>query len=34
VSYPEDLRQLVDAELKRLTFPAPEATTGLQEAMR
>jgi geranylgeranyl diphosphate synthase type II len=34
VSYPEDLRQLVDAELERLRFPAPPATAGLEEAMR
>ncbi|MDX6608897.1 MAG: geranylgeranyl diphosphate synthase, type [Solirubrobacterales bacterium] len=34
MSYPEDLRRLVDAELERLTFPAPEPTVGLQEAMR
>jgi geranylgeranyl diphosphate synthase, type II len=34
VSYPEDLRQLVDVELERLAFPAPEPTVGLQEAMR
>jgi geranylgeranyl diphosphate synthase, type II len=34
VSYPEDLRGLVDAELERLRFPAPPATAGLEEAMR
>jgi geranylgeranyl diphosphate synthase, type II len=34
VSYPEDLRALVDAELERLRFPAPAATAGLEEAMR
>jgi geranylgeranyl diphosphate synthase type II len=34
VSYPEDLRALVDAELERLRFPAPPATAGLEEAMR
>ncbi|HEY0391903.1 MAG TPA: farnesyl diphosphate synthase [Solirubrobacterales bacterium] len=34
MSYPEDLRQLVDAELERLRFPAPPATAGLEEAMR
>jgi geranylgeranyl diphosphate synthase type II len=34
VSYPEELRELVDAELERLRFPAPEPTAGLQEAMR
>jgi geranylgeranyl diphosphate synthase type II len=34
VSYPEDLRSLVDAELERLRFPAPAATAGLEEAMR
>jgi geranylgeranyl diphosphate synthase type II len=34
VSYPEDLRTLVDAELERLRFPAPAATAGLEEAMR
>jgi len=34
VSYPEDLHALVDAELERLRFPAPEPTAGLQEAMR
>jgi len=34
VSYPEDLRALVDAELERLRFPAPVATAGLEEAMR
>jgi geranylgeranyl diphosphate synthase type II len=34
VSYPEDLRTLVDAELERLRFPAPAATVGLEEAMR
>jgi geranylgeranyl diphosphate synthase type II len=34
VSYPEDLRALVDAELEQLRFPAPAATAGLEEAMR
>jgi geranylgeranyl diphosphate synthase type II len=34
VSYPEDLRALVDAELERLRFPAPADTAGLEEAMR
>ncbi len=34
MSYPEDLRSLVDAELERLRFPAPAATAGLEEAMR
>jgi geranylgeranyl diphosphate synthase, type II len=34
VSYPDDLRALVDAELERLRFPAPAATAGLEEAMR
>jgi geranylgeranyl diphosphate synthase type II len=34
VSYPEDLRALVDAELERLRFPAPPETAGLEEAMR
>jgi geranylgeranyl diphosphate synthase type II len=34
VSYPEDLRTLVDAELERLRFAAQPATTGLEEAMR
>jgi geranylgeranyl diphosphate synthase type II len=34
VSYPEDLRQLVDAELERLRFSAQPATAGLEEAMR
>jgi len=34
VSYPEELRVLVDAELERLRFPAPAATAGLEEAMR
>jgi geranylgeranyl diphosphate synthase type II len=34
VSYPEDLRGLVDAELERLRFPATAATAGLEEAMR
>jgi geranylgeranyl diphosphate synthase type II len=34
VSYPEDLRALVDAELGRLRFPAPAPTAGLEEAMR
>jgi geranylgeranyl diphosphate synthase type II len=34
VSYPEDLRALVDAELERLSFAAHPATAGLEEAMR
>jgi geranylgeranyl diphosphate synthase, type II len=34
MSYPEDLRALVDAELERLRFPAPTPTAGLEEAMR
>jgi geranylgeranyl diphosphate synthase, type II len=34
VSYPEDLRALVDAELERLRFPAPPPTAGLEQAMR
>jgi len=34
VSYPEDLRELVDGELERLRFPAPAAAGGLEEAMR
>jgi geranylgeranyl diphosphate synthase, type II len=34
VSYPEDLRALVDEELERLRFPAPGPTAGLEEAMR
>jgi geranylgeranyl diphosphate synthase type II len=34
VSYPEDLRALVEAELERLGFAAPAAAAGLEEAMR
>ena len=34
MSYPEDLRTLVDAELERLSFAAHPATAGLEEAMR
>jgi geranylgeranyl diphosphate synthase, type II len=34
VSYPEDLRALVDDELERLRFAATPATAGLEEAMR
>jgi geranylgeranyl diphosphate synthase type II len=34
VSYPEDLRVLVDAELERLRFSAQPATADLEEAMR
>jgi geranylgeranyl diphosphate synthase, type II len=34
VSYPEDLRALVEAELKRLRFSVHPATAGLEEAMR
>jgi geranylgeranyl diphosphate synthase type II len=34
VSYPEDLRALVEAELERLRFSAHPATAGLEEAMR
>jgi len=32
--YPEDLRELIDAELERLRFAAAPATAGLEEAMR
>ncbi len=34
MSYPEDLRALVDSELERLRFAAHPATAGLEEAMR
>jgi len=34
VSYPEDLRSLVDTELEQLRFPAPTIAGGLEEAMR
>jgi geranylgeranyl diphosphate synthase type II len=34
MSYPEDLRALVDAELERLRFSAQSPTAGLEEAMR
>jgi geranylgeranyl diphosphate synthase, type II len=34
MSYPEDLRALVDAELERLRFAPQPATAGLEEAMR
>jgi len=34
VSYPEDLRTLVDAELERLRFVEPGPASGLEEAMR
>jgi geranylgeranyl diphosphate synthase, type II len=34
VSYPEDLRALIELELERLRFSAPPATSGLEEAMR
>jgi geranylgeranyl diphosphate synthase, type II len=34
VSYPEDLRALVDAELERLRFSEEPATAGLEQAMR
>jgi geranylgeranyl diphosphate synthase type II len=34
VSYPEDLRTLVDAELEQLRFSALASTAGLEEAMR
>ncbi|HET8862610.1 MAG TPA: farnesyl diphosphate synthase [Solirubrobacterales bacterium] len=34
MSYPEDLRALVDAELERLRFSAQPPTSGLEEAMR
>jgi len=34
VSYPEDLRSLVDEALERLEFPAPSPADGLAEAMR
>ncbi|MFL5900832.1 MAG: polyprenyl synthetase family protein [Solirubrobacterales bacterium] len=33
MSYPEDLRSLIDAELERLRFPAPAMAAGLEEAM-
>jgi geranylgeranyl diphosphate synthase type II len=33
-SYPEDLRELIDAELERLRFSVQPATAGLEEAMR
>jgi geranylgeranyl diphosphate synthase type II len=32
--YPEDLRELIDAELERLRFSASPQTAGLEEAMR
>jgi geranylgeranyl diphosphate synthase type II len=34
VSYPEDLRTLVDGALERLRFPGPASTAGLEHAMR
>jgi geranylgeranyl diphosphate synthase, type II len=34
VSYPEELRTLVDADLERLRFTASAETAGLEEAMR
>ncbi len=34
MSYPEDLRALVDADLERLRFAVQPATAGLEEAMR
>jgi geranylgeranyl diphosphate synthase type II len=34
VSYPEDLRSLVDLELGRLHFSTTDATAGMEEAMR
>lgn len=34
MSYPEDLRELVDRALAELSFPAIAATAGLEEAMR
>jgi geranylgeranyl diphosphate synthase type II len=34
VSYPDDLRSLVDSALERLKFSAPPSTAGLEEAMR
>ena len=34
MSYPEDLRALVDAELERLRFSVAAPTDGLEEAMR
>jgi len=34
VSYPEDLRALVEGALERLRFSASEPTAGLEEAMR
>jgi geranylgeranyl diphosphate synthase, type II len=33
-SYPEDLRQVVEDYLERLTFPSTSSTKGLEEAMR
>jgi geranylgeranyl diphosphate synthase, type II len=34
VSYPKDLHELADVELRRLSFSAQPATAGLEEAMR
>ena len=34
MTYPEDLRSLVEGELERLRFSAAPATAGLEEAMR
>jgi geranylgeranyl diphosphate synthase type II len=34
LSYPEDLRELVDKELERLAFSPRDSTAGLAEAMR
>jgi geranylgeranyl diphosphate synthase type II len=34
MSYPEDLRQMIDTALERLTFSATAPTAGLEEAMR
>jgi geranylgeranyl diphosphate synthase, type II len=34
MSYPEDLRALVDGALERLRFSATDSTAGLEEAMR
>jgi geranylgeranyl diphosphate synthase type II len=34
LTYPDDLRRLVDAELERLTYSTTTPTAGLEEAMR
>jgi geranylgeranyl diphosphate synthase type II len=34
LTYPDDLRRLVDAELERLTYSTTAPTAGLEEAMR